>query len=33
VRYLAPAVLLVVLYFLLGPTWDAVRTLVTFGRS
>ncbi len=33
VRYLAPVVLLVVLYFLLGPTWDAVRTLVTFGRS
>ena len=31
VRYVAPAVLLVVIYFLLGPTWAAVQTL--FGVS
>lgn len=32
VRYVAPVVLLVVLYFLLGPTWTAVKNIATFAR-
>jgi NSS family neurotransmitter:Na+ symporter len=31
VRYLAPVVLVVVLFFLLRPTWEAIRTLVNLG--
>jgi NSS family neurotransmitter:Na+ symporter len=30
VRYVAPVVLLVVMYFMLGPTWTAIRGLVTY---
>jgi len=32
VRYAAPVILIVVLAFLAGPTWDAVIGLVTFAR-
>lgn len=32
VRYVAPVVLIVVLAFLAGPTWDALVGLVTFAR-
>jgi NSS family neurotransmitter:Na+ symporter len=32
VRYVAPVILIIVLAFLAGPTWDAVIGLVTFAR-
>jgi NSS family neurotransmitter:Na+ symporter len=32
VRYVAPVILIIVLAFLAGPTWDAVVGLVTFAR-
>jgi NSS family neurotransmitter:Na+ symporter len=30
VRYVAPVVLFVVMYFMLGPTWTAIKGLVTY---